>query len=319
MTGWPQAAVAVLAIAAAMTAGIGVTTVLEEAVRGLVAGEGLRPARAVARPLERAAFLWRQRRARTERPDAALWALSPALLAGLAATALSAVPLAPAIDVADVPDGIVLYGAAMALVMVAVFLHGWSANSIFPLVGGYRFIAVALSYEMPLALVLIGAALPAESLAVGDIVASQAALWNVVRQPLGLPIFLVAGLGLGFWGPLALPDAADLAGGTAAEASGVQRLVWALARRAVLVAVAAMAAAAFLGGWLGPGLPGPAWIDGLAWMTLKTLAVLLLLVVIGHLVPRVRIESFVVVAWTVLIPLALVDVFVGGAVALLAG
>ena len=33
--------------------------------------------------------------------------------------------------------------------MVCVYLHGWSANSAAPLVGGYRFVAQALSFEMP--------------------------------------------------------------------------------------------------------------------------------------------------------------------------
>src|SRR3546814_10680367 len=66
-------------------------------------------------------------------------------------------------------------------------------------------------------LVLIAAALPAESLALGDIVESQAGLWNVVRQPLGLPLYLVAGLGLASWGPLRQSDARDLAGGTRSE------------------------------------------------------------------------------------------------------
>lgn len=317
MTAWTDAAVAVGAIGVALGVGIWATAALEVAVGDLVAGSGGGLRRALVAPLDRAALEWRLRRSRTERPDVALWALSPALLGGLAAVGLAAIPLAPTVDVADVPDGIVLYGAAMAVVMVAVFLHGWSADSTFPLIGGYRFIAVALSYEMPLALVLIGAALPAESLSVGEIVASQSSIWNVVRQPLGLPLFLVAGLGLAFWGPLALPDAADLAGGTASEASGAHRLAWGLARRAVLVAVAGMAAAAFLGGWLGPDLPGPEWVGGLVWMPLKTLLVLAVLVVAGHLVPRVRIESFVVIAWAVLIPLALFDVFVSGAIALL--
>src|SRR3546814_18720469 len=59
-------------------------------------------------------------------------------------------------------------------------------------------------------LVLIAAALPAESLALGDIVESQAGLWNVVRQPLGLPLYQVAGLGLASWGPLRQSDARDL-------------------------------------------------------------------------------------------------------------
>src|SRR5665647_1241968 len=115
-------------------------------------------------------------------------------------------PLAPGLLAADVANGIVLFGAAMALVVVAVFLQGWSPNSPLPMIGGYRFIAQGLSYEIPLAVVLIAAALPARSLAIAPIVTSQEHLWNVVRQPLGLPLYLMAGLGLAFWGPLALPE-----------------------------------------------------------------------------------------------------------------
>lgn len=304
----PVAAVAV--VGGVLGAGAYALAVLDGAAARGVAGMPRRWADVVVEPARHAALLALTRRSTTERPDAQAWALAPALLAAMAGAAVASVPLAEDFAVADVADGIVLFGAAMAVVMVGVYLHGWSANSPFPLVGGYRFIALALSYEMPLALVLIAAALPAESLSVGAIVTSQAGSWNVVRQPLGLPLYLVAGMGLAFWGPLDGADGADLAGGTAAEVSGPARLAWELARRFVLVAVALMGAAVFLGGWHGPVLPGA------VWMALKTLALLALTVAIGHRVARVRLERFVVVAWAVLIPLALVDVFVSGALAL---
>lgn len=301
---------AVLGVAAMLAVGVYATAVLDRLIGRAVARLPLRPGAALAAPAREAALLLTQQRVRTERPDAQAWALAPAMLGALAAAALVAIPLSPTLALPEIASGIVYFGAAMAMVMVAVYLHGWSANAVFPVVGAYRFVAEALSYEMPLALVLIAAALPAESLGVGDIVASQARVWNVVRQPLGLPLYLVAGLGLAFWGPLNWPDAPDLAGGTAAEASGAQLLLWRAARAAVLVAVAAMGAAAFLGGWQGPGLPG-----GL-WMALKTLALVAVMVTAGHLVARVRLERFVVVSWVVLIPLALVDVFLSGVLAL---
>ena len=300
--------IAVAATLGLLAAGVVVIAVADAAIAAAVAGRPVAPACVL--PLRRAALLVVQARTTTERPDREAWALGAAGLAALAAAGAAAVPIGEGMDAADVPDGIVLFGAAMALVMVAVFLHGWSSNSVFPLVGGYRFAALALSYEMPLALVLIGTALPAESLSVGAIVESQAGLWNVVRQPLGLPLFLVAVAGLSFWGPLAVADGRDIAGGTTAEASGSALLAWRAARAAVLVAASAMAAAAFLGGWHGPLLPGP------VWMAAKTLAVAVAVVWSGHVLPRVRLERFVVVAWAVLIPLALVDVFAGGIVAL---
>lgn len=307
---WSSPLPAVLLVGGVLVAGAYVVSVLDAALAGVAAGRGLRLGRALRQPVDDSALLVVTRVSTTERPDAQAWALAPALLAAMAAAAVATVPLARGVAVADVADGIVLFGAAMAVVMVGVYLHGWSANSPLPLVGGYRFIALALSYEMPLALVLIAAALPAESLSVGAIVESQHDLWNVVRQPLGLPLYLVAGMGLAFWGPLNVADADDLAGGTTVEVSGPSRLVWQLARRFVLVAVAVMGAAVFLGGWQGPVLPGA------AWMALKTVVLLAALVWLGRRMARVRLERFVVVAWAALIPLALVDVFVSGAIAL---
>ncbi len=307
---WSDPLPAVALVGLVLVTGTYAAAVLDAGAGRLVGGQAARAGQVLASPWREAALLARMSRSTTERPDARAWALAPALLSAMAAVAVASVPLAPGVAVADVDDGIVLFGAAMAVVMVGAYLHGWSANSPFPLVGGYRFVALALSYEMPLALVLIAAALPAGSLSVGTIVESQHDLWNVVRQPLGLPLFLVAGTGLSFWGPLGMSDGADLAGGTATEVSGIDRLAWALARRAVLVAVAVTGAAVFLAGWQGPVLPGG------AWMALKTLALLAVVVVVGHRVARIRLERFVVLAWAVLIPLALVDVFVSGALAL---
>ena len=292
--------------AGAVAAGPYVVGVLDRAIARLVAGEAVEFGRTLADPVRGAALLLLQQTRTTERPDAPLWVIAPALLAGLAAAILAIVPWGPSGGVADVEAGIVFFGAAGALVMVAVYAHGWAPNSVLPLIGGCRFIALALSYEMPLALVLIAAALPAQSLGLSDIVASQAKLWNVLRQPLGFPLYLVAGLGLAFRSPLDHPDATDLAGGTLVEVSGVARLLWQAARAAMLVAVAAIGATVFLGGWLGPWLPGP------AWLALKTFALLGLLVAAGHVLARVRLERFVVIAWAVLIPLALVDVFLSG-------
>lgn len=303
-----------VAVFVLLGAGMYAVCVLDHLVGNRVAGQSVRVCAAFAQPWQSAALELRTQRVTTERPDSALWALAPALLGAAAATAVATVPLGAlgsgAAERWDVNAGIVLFGAAMALVMVAVYLNGWAANSAFSLIGAYRFVAQALSYEMPLALVLIAAALPAESLSVGAIVQSQASVWNIVRQPLGLPIYLIAGLGLAFWGPLATPDAQDLAGGTEVELSGPALLLWRAARAGVLVAVAAMGAAAFLGGPLGP------WQLGLVWMAAKTLLLVLIMLWLGHRLARVRLEWFVRVAWTVLIPLALVDVFASGALVL---
>lgn len=302
----PPFFVAIVGIAAAILAGTYTVAVLDRLLGTAVAGRPIRPGSLLLDPMAGAALLLSQHRTRTEAPDLPGWMLAPALLTGLAAVALALVPLDPGVVVADPETGFVVFAATIAFVMIAVYLHGWSPNSLLPLHGAYRYAAEGLSLQMPFLLAMLATALPAESLSIGDIVAAQDGAWNVATQPLGLPIYLIVGVGVAFWGPLNLPDGADLAGGTSAENSGMARLLWQFARYSMLVAVAAMGATVFLGGWQGPGLPGPAWV------LLKTLALLILLVATRHLVARVRIEQFVVVAWVILIPLALANIFLTG-------
>ena len=289
-----------------VAAGVYVLSVLDLAAARLVAGVPVRVASAAAMPLRNGALLLRQRVSSTERPDRQAWLLAPALLMGLAVTMLAPVPLARGWAAADSPHGILLFGATAALVIVPVFLQGWSPNSVFPLAGAYRMLAQGLSYMIPLALALIAAVLPAESLSIADIVNDQQSLWNVVRMPLGLPIYMVAAAGLAFYGPLALPAAPELAGGIELEASGIDLLWWRAAQRAVLVSASAVGASVFLAGWHGPVVPGA------GWMAVKTLAVLVVFVAARHVVPRLRPEQFVTFGWVVLLPLSLVNIFVTG-------
>lgn len=297
---------AVALVAAMLLVGAYATSVAADIAHRAIAGQGFRPAQSIGVPLRSARTLARQQVVRTERPDMLLWVLAPAAYAGLAAAGLSVVPLSSGVVVADVRTGIVVFGAAEALAIVAIFVHGWSPNSPLALIAGYRFVAVALSYELLSMFVLIAAAIPAESLSIGAIVESQDGLWNVVRQPLGLPLFLVVALGVTFSGPLDLVDSSDLAGGGSIEDSGLQRLAWTFGRRAMLVVFSAAAAAVFLGGWQGPGLPGA------AWMAIKTSVVLGALVWIATRTARVSPERFVRLAWSVLLPLSFLDLVIAG-------
>jgi NADH-quinone oxidoreductase subunit H len=301
---------AALVMIGVVVTGAYVVAVLDRIAGTLVARRPLHLGDAFSEPVATVALLLTQGRTRTEHPDAQAWALAPALLAALAALGLAVIPVGPDASVADPGAGFVAYSAAIAFVMVSVYLHGWSANSTLPLIGGYRFIAQAFAYQIPFLLVLLAPVLPAESLAIGAIVDAQESAWNVVRQPFGLPIFLVISAAATFSLPLDFPDAADLAGGTSAELAGPHRLAWRGARAALLVMVAAMGAAGFLGGWHGPLLPG--WL----WVVLKTLLLLAVLVGASHTFARVRIERFVVFAWVVLLPLSLVNIFFAGALLL---
>lgn len=301
---------AIPVLLAVVVGGVYLVSVLDELFGEVVSGSRPNLGRSLRLPVRQAALLLCQSATRTEHPDRILWPVAPAAYAALAAAGMAVIPFAEGFAVADVRTGIVVFGAAEVLTFVAVYLHGWSANAPLALIGGYRSLVQGFSFMLLSMFVLIGVALPARSLSVGQIVEAQSGLWNVVRHPLGLPLFLVVGLGAALWGPLRLPDSRELAGGTVGEVSGPQRLAWEFARRAMLVSYAVMAASAFLGGYLGPWLPGPVWLLG------KSVAMLAVFVALGHLVGRARPERFMAQAWTVLLPLSFLDILIAGVEAL---
>lgn len=290
--------------------GAGVVDYLHHATSALGKQMSLRRSLNPLAPLYRLGLALSQQSVITEHPDRLNLRLAPALYFALAALGLAVVPWSADFIPADLVTGMVLWGAVEVLATVVIFLCGWSANAHLPLLGAYRYVSLGLSYMLVSMFVLIGVALPAESLQLSAVVESQREIWNVLRQPMGLPLFLIVGLGLTFWGPLDFASSPDLDRGISADQSGASRLVWQLARYAMLVAFSFMAATVFLGGWLGPWLPGP------LWLVLKATLVLLILLWMGHNLPVMTPDKFISVAWLLLLPLSFVDLIWAGALAL---
>lgn len=248
----------------------------------------------------------------TERPDALLWLAGVLLLPVLSLAALTVLPLSPGLVGADLSVGVVFFTAMFALTLLAAFWAGWGPNSKYPLIAAYRFVGLMLAYEMPLAITIIAVALPAESLSVNTIVATQQqGLWNVVLQPLGLLIYLVCALAVPFWGPFNMVNAPELAGGVQAELGGAPLLVWRFGQYALLLTLAAFAVPLFFAGGAGP------WLPQWAWSVIKIALMGALLVWLGRRLPRLRLEWFMERAWVVLIPLSLANLFLVGLLILL--
>ncbi|WP_043614351.1 NADH-quinone oxidoreductase subunit H [Nonomuraea candida] len=284
--------------AAALDAGLG-------RVSGRAGGVGS----AVGAPLREVARLVTQRGRRTLVPDLLLVRAGVVALPLAALLAAVVLPLGGA-PVLDTSVGIVWFNAMEVCVWGALWLVGWGVNSVYPLVGGYRFLAQGLGYELPHMFALITVALGAGSLRFGDVVAAQRGVWFAVWMPVAFAVYLISALAMAFWGPMGQPVGRDVAGGVPAELSGADRLLFAAGRYALLVVVSAAAVPLFLGGGAGPLLPG--W----AWAALKTAAVLGVLVLVKQRVPAVRMDRFTVFAWVVLIPLTLVQTLVVGIVVL---
>ncbi|HEX2314053.1 MAG TPA: NADH-quinone oxidoreductase subunit H [Thermomonospora sp.] len=260
-------------------------------------------AHAAAGPLREAARLLVQSRRTTFASDRLLLRAGVVSLPVAASLAAVVVPLGD-VAVADPLVGVVWFNAMEVVVWASVWLAGWGPDSAYALVGGYRFLAQGLAYELPHMFALITAAVGAGSLRVSEVAAAQDGLWFAVWMPVAFGVLLLSVLAMAFWGPFGQPVAADVSGGAMAELTGVDRLVFLAGRSALLVVGAAVAVALFLGGGAGPLLPPG------AWMAAKVAVVLAVLVWAGRRLPPVRMDRFAQFAWVVLIPVSLLQLLV---------
>lgn len=283
-----------------------------------VAGDAVLAARAAGCPGTLAALVAPGRelarlgiagRRRTVAPDALLWRLGLLTVPLAAVLAVLVVPLG-AWTVADLDVGVVWFNAMEVLLWAALWMAGWGPNSAFGLVGGYRFVAQGLAYELPHMFALITAGLGAQSLRVGGIVAGQAHLWYVVWMPVAFAVYLLSAAAMAFWAPFDAPTGTDIGGGVGNEVSGVDRLALVGGRWLMLVAAAAFAVPLFLGGGNGPVLPAA------VWTLVKTAAVLAALLWLRRRLPTVRMDRFVELAWVVLIPASILQALVVAVVVL---
>jgi NADH-quinone oxidoreductase subunit H len=283
-------------------AGFAAAAVLADAL--LAARAAGRPARlAMAGPAAEAARLLVAQRRVTLAPDTLLWRLGLLTVPAAGVLAALVIPFGT-VTASRMSVGVVWFNAMEVLTWAGLWMAGWGANSALSLVGGYRFVAQGLAYELPLMFALISAATGAQSLDAADIVAAQSHLWFVVWMPAAFVVYLAGVYAFSFLGPFGYPAGNDLAGGVLAEVSGVDRLVAEAGRWLLLAAGAGMAVPLFLGGGAGPVLPP--W----AWSAIKTLAVLALLTWGRRRLPVLRADRYAELAWVVLIPLSVVQALV---------
>lgn len=254
-------------------------------------------------PLRDGVRLMHQPRRRILGEDRLLWQTA---LAGLPVVALLMVTVVPLGQwtVADLSVGIVWFNMLDICVWALVWLAGWGPNSVHSLLGGYRFLAQALAYELPLMFALTAPAVAAGSLDVSDVVSAQDHVWFVVWMPVAFVVYCLAVTGFSLRGPLDAPAGSDIAGGVLAEAAGADRLMFQSGRYLLLVAGAAFGAALFFGGGAGPYFPD--W----AWMLVKTWVLAAVLVAASRRLPTMRPDRFLELGWLVLLPLVLLQVLV---------
>lgn len=243
-----------------------------------------------------------------------LYLIAPFLAAFTALSTFSVIPFGPGWEiggvyvpgqVADVDIALILIFAIGSLGVYGFIVGGWASDSKFALLGSMRTCAQLVSYEVSLALSVLGVVIMAESLSLTDIVAAQeGTVWYAVPQAVGLLVFLFAGTAETARAPFDLPEAEqELVAGYHTEYGGMRFGLFTMSEYINLITLSGLAVTLFLGGWHGPGWDGPTWLAPL-WFAAKLAVLLYVFIWMRTTLPRLRYDQLMRFGWKVLLPVA---------------
>jgi NADH-quinone oxidoreductase subunit H len=213
--------------------------------------------------------------------------------------------------ITDLNVGLLFVLAMSSISVYGVVLGGWASNSKFSLLGGIRGAAQMIGYELPLGLSLVPIVMLAQSFSLMDIVKAQSSYPFILVQPVAFLIFFISALAEMKRIPFDIPEAEnELVAGYHTEYSGMRFGLYFLGEYVTMVVLGALAAVFFLGGWRGPVLPS------ILWFFIKVTMVVFVLVWLRATLPRLRYDQLMHLGWKVLIPAALLNIVVTGAVVL---
>lgn len=219
----------------------------------------------------------------------------------------------------DLNIGILFVFAVTSLGVYGIVLAGWSSGSKYSLMGGIRSSAQMISYEVSYGLSIIGVLLIANTLSLRELVEQQAtdsiwffSNWFIFKQPLGCVLYVTCAIAETNRLPFDLPEAeSELVAGYHTEYSSMRFAMFFIGEYANMIAVSAVGATLFCGGWLGPfvdELP----LMGIVWLAVKVIAFMFVYIWLRGTLPRFRYDQLMSFGWKVLLPLALLNTLITG-------
>ncbi len=268
--------------------------------------------------------------------DKVLFVLAPFFAFAPAAVAFCVIPVGNAVEiggytmrlqVADLNVGVLFIFAVGAMSVYGIAFGGWASNNKFSLLGGLRSSAQMISYEIPLGLALVSVLMTSGSVSLNEIVLSQTATWggwlpkwNLFCQPIGFVIFLIAAFAETNRLPFDLPECEpELVGGYHTEYSSMKFSMFFMGEYVAMVVMSSLLVTLFLGGWHFPGM-NPAShtilsaILSVCVFSAKVGLILFFFIWVRWTLPRFRYDQLMKLGWQGLVPLAMLNIMVTGAV-----
>lgn len=241
--------------------------------------------------------------------DADRWVyyLAPMFVITTAIILYPVIPFGKGLVVSNIEIGLFLYLSLSTVTIIGILMAGWGSNNKYSLLGGMRAVAQIISYEIPLALSIIGIVMITGSLNLSDIINIQKNFWFILIQPLAFVVMFIAGIAELHRAPFDFPEAEqEISAGYSIEYSGIKFAIFYLAEYTNMLAMSALMVILFLGGWHGPFLPS--WM----WFMIKVYSIIFIFMWVRWTFPRLRIDKMMKLNWKYLIPLSLINILFTG-------
>jgi NADH-quinone oxidoreductase subunit H len=212
----------------------------------------------------------------------------------------------------DLSLGVLFVLAIGTFPTIGGIMAGWGSNNKYAMLAGMRAAAQAISYEVPMVLVLATVVMWSGTLSTQGIVKAQEGMWFVGPLILGFILFIICALAEINRTPFDIPEAeSELVSGYHIEYSSIRFGFFFMGEYAHLLFISALTTTLFLGGWhFLPFKPELAGIPGWVWFLAKTYAMVILLMWIRWTFPRSRVDTLMKFSWKGLVPVSLVYILV---------
>lgn len=235
-----------------------------------------------------------------EGADKPVFTLAPIVFTAIGFVVFAVIPLGSNNWLSRLSIGLVFVIGITSINTLAIFMAGWSSRNKYGMLGAMRGVAMLISYEIPMAIVIATVALLGQSLSVYTVVVNQNVPFLLV-MPLGFFVFITAASAEMSRAPFDMIESeSELGAGYHTEYSGMKFGLFQLAEFMAPIVVSALIVTLFLSGWRGwwP-IPGP------IWFVIKVVLVLLALLWARATWPRLRVDQIMGLAWKALFPMAL--------------
>lgn len=228
------------------------------------------------------------------------------------------------LQVADINIGVLYVMGVVSLGVYGIMLGGWASNNKYALLGAVRASSQMISYELAMGMAIVAVIMTTGSLSVREMVVHQHGMsWNLFLQPLGFIIFIICAFAECNRTPFDLPESeTELVGGYHTEYSSMKLGFYLFAEYVNMFISSAMITSLYFGGYNFP------WMDNVQASTsefwfaaicvlvffAKILFFIFFFMWVRWTIPRFRFDQLMRLGWQVLLPLAILNVLVTGAV-----